>query len=213
MRYNKKGIHSGLLDEIFNRSSFPVKINLPKPNSQGEIMMLSKFIFGEELKVLFDYKHCKLEMELRNQNPKVVRKIKLIKLKIDNGEYDKYIYTNSDNYGNNKKLKMELLGLSYSCDKKHDSYYDSKFSMKKFRSSYVLDHYFWSHCIGELSCGGISARSYGQVRIYDVNEYLRLKNFSENDLSVREEFKKEIDDLILRNNKYDNIKRRPITKK
>ena len=108
---------------------------------------------------------------------------------------------NKKDYINNRK--MEFLYLRYFCNQQHRSYYDYEFNKEVFQSSYELDDYFWRHCIGKLSCGGIAGQSYGQVFLTSFKEYERVLNIFKNvDEPVRMEFKTKIDKLIVKDKKY-----------
>jgi hypothetical protein len=178
------------------------KMKLPKPYNNAEIAILSKFIFGVELSVSIqvnDYlnRHIKEDRDI-----KFIRFLKLYKLNpiedyIKKSSLPKYISCDDD--------KMILLSIRYQCSKKHNDYYDGGFNMNVLNSPYEVDAYFWDHCVGRLHCGVIGGESYGQVNITSFKEYERILNICNNpEEPARESFKKEINKLIKKDNKYFN---------
>lgn len=196
------GINSEFMKTLIkNDNTFHGELNLPKPQNNAEIAMLSKFLFGIELSVRFEYCYDKItEGILKANGPypnsEVIKLSRFLKLyRIDPNKKD-YI-TKGDR-------KMEFLYLRYFCNQEHCSYYDYEFNMEVFQSSYELDNYFWRHCIGKVSCGGIASHSYGQVSVTSFKQYERVLNiFNNADESVRRKFKSKIDKLIAKNKKYE----------
>lgn len=178
--------------------------NLPKPENHAELSMLSKFIFGIELTVRFEYcdEFADAIRDAERSNTKFARYLKLIKMK---GE-DFVPKSGVPNYSNTrcKDDKLILLNLRYFCNQKHSDTYDGRFNHVVFDSSYDVDSYFWRHCLGELSCGGIGGSSYGQVEITSFKEHDRILNlYKDKDGPVRKSFRKQIEKLIELDKTYD----------
>lgn len=215
LRYYSKlgyGVHSGFFKDnlikdvdMYRRE----KLLLPKPQNNAEIAMLSKFIFGTELTVRFEYFHDSIQDFLNKSSwrktPEDIKKIRFIKLwkmnnKKNNIPYElfKYDLRTSDK-------KIVLVNLRYFCNQEHRSYYDYNFNKLVFKfGSYELDSAFWKHCIGELYCGGIGTYSYGQVDITSFKESERLINMVNNpDQPVRKSFKDKINKLYKLDLEYE----------
>ena len=215
-RYNKKGIHSDLYLKLIRnkRSDFDVPcgeirpISIPKPFNDKELAILSKFIFGVELTVKFDYftTFSKLTFsKLRSYNNDSFRKMKLedisLKLKLEEKEH---FNKNEDFFLTSGNKKMVFLELRYICGVQHNTYYDWKFENIAHDGFYDVDEIFWDHCIGDIYCGGIGGSCYGQVRVTSINDYKRLMKWHENpDAEVRPEFMKRMKALI-KENEVDN---------
>lgn len=199
VRYNagngKLGIHSGLMKTLIDKNSWEGSLKMPKPQNHAELALLSKFIFGVELSVRFEYFTDSLSDILREtkDNDKLSR---LIKLRSLNKDKTDYFPRNVTKLGRGDNGKLELLNLRYWCKQSHNSYYDGRFNHIVFNSCYELDSYFWRHCIGEIYCGGIGDSSYGQVSITSIKEYKRLLKFDK-DQRVRTWFKNELNELQL----------------
>ena len=203
-RYNAKGkglgIHSEFFKTLIDKNCYRGKMNLPKPQTHTEITLLAKFIFGVELTMRFEYCDDLLEKYLLNsKNLKFKRYVKLMKL---NPDKDKD-YIPRQKLAMNKKDKMILLWLRYFCNQKHNDYYDHKFTYEVFNSSYDVDSYFWRHCFDELCCGGIASSCYGQVEITSLKDRTRILNIYSGKDGIREEFQKEINELIEKDKQYD----------
>ena len=192
--------------------------NLPKPQNHAELAMLSKFIFGTELTLRFEYCEDKFaeaisEAEkprygaptgkgMDKANLKFARYLKLIKIKDEDFVPKSGVPKNSNARCRNDK--MILLYLRYFCNQKHNDTYDSRFNHVVFDTSYDVDCYFWRHCLGELCCGGISGSSYGQVEITSFKERERIMNlFTNVNEPVRRSFRKQIEKLIELDKEYD----------
>ena len=177
-RYKGKKTEFGINSEFFKtlikpriRYSFDGKaLKIQKPQNQAEIAMLSKFIFGIELTCRFEYCHDKFADEVRKiENPKYnwlkassddIRFLRYFKLyKLDPSKKDYIPKSAAPSNASIRDNKMVLVYLRYFCNVPHDNYNDNKFNNEVFKSSYELDSHFWIHCIGELTCGGISSCS------------------------------------------------------
>lgn len=217
-RYKSKigdeGVHSKFFKDqlVDNVNTFRGTLKLPKPWNNAELAMLSKFIYGVELSVRFEYCHDKLsdaikECESPRYRPKGIQFIRYIKLRELNSNKEDYIPASAVPYGFNimkRDKKMVLVYLRYFCNQKHNDIYDSKFNGVVFYSSYEVDSYFWRHCIGEVSCGGIGSVSYGQVEITSFKERKRILNLVQNqEQTIRKSFKKRMEKLILLDKEYD----------
>lgn len=205
-RYNAKGkglgIHSEFYKTLIDRNCYRGKMNLPKPETLAELTLLAKFIFGVELTMRFEYCQDWLEKEINeSKDLKFKRYIKLMRLN-PNNDRD---YIPKQKSGMNRKDKMILLYLRYWCNQKHNDYYDSKFNHEVHGSCYEVDSYFWKHCLDELSCGGIAGSSYGQVEITSLKDHKRILNMFKSNEGIRDEFQKEINELIEKDKQYDNI--------
>jgi len=206
------GINSDFMKTLIKANTWHGELKLPKPQNNAEIAMLSKFLFGIELSVRFEYCYDKITEIIekskydRYQTDENLRLVRFLKLyRID---------PNRKDYINKGDKKMELIHLQYFCNQEHNFYYDVEFNMKVFNSSYELDSYFWRHCIGELRCGGIASTSYGQVSSYSFKEYERLLNiFKNTDEPVRNEFKVKLDKLIIKDKKYEEFLEKDALKK
>lgn len=207
LRYNSNtglGVRSDYFkDNIVKDNSYRGKLNLPKPQNNAEIALLSKFIFGTELSVKFSYCVDTInsyinKIESRTWSKPTQDEIKFIrffKLWLLNPNKEDYLPKMSQL--RHKNGKSVLLSVSYQCNQKHDDYYDSLFNYNVFKSCYELDSRFWRHCIGEVSCGGIGTYSYGQVEITSFKETKRILNIFKNpNETVRESFKQKIEKLI-----------------
>jgi len=183
--------------------------NLPKPQNHAELAMLSKFIFGTELTVRFEY--CRdefakaVEEAKYRKNPQFSRYLKLIQL--DPNKKKDYLPKSAvQGYSGlmSRDGKMIIVYLRYFCNQKHNDTYDGRFNHLVFNSSYDVDSYFWRHCIGELSCGGIASSSYGQVEVTSFKERERIMNlFTNVNEPVRKSFSKQIEKLIELDKTYD----------
>jgi len=202
-RYNNIGIHSEFIKTILKCDHCNFELDIPKPQNYSEFSILSKFIFG--IKLTIDFK-CTDLVEYRwlpeNKKIKLKRKLKLAFL-----NNKKFIYLKNPDktrkpYNNNYD-KMLLLKCEYDCEQEFNDYDDNKFNIEIFGSSYMTKGIFFKHCIGELTCGGLG---YGQVDIYFIPEYIRLINMYKNENEkARDCFKNEIQKLIEKNDKYDNM--------
>jgi len=195
------GVHSEFLRKHIKRGwHYSFIGGIPKPHTKAELSLLSKFIFGIELSVRFEYFNNLLEKQLKTRDQKLARSIKLTKLSPNKKDYfpaSRSVSSRDD--------KMVLINLRYFCNQNHSDYYDSKFNEYVFNSCYELDSAFWNHCVGEIYCGGIGGYSYGQVDITSIKEYDRLLmlNNETNDNLVRDSFKRKMSKLVKKNNKYE----------
>lgn len=208
-----EGVNSRFFKDklVDNINCFHGTLKLPKPWNNAELAMLSKFIYGVELSVRFEYcydfcyhlpkfadaiKECG-SPRYGQKNTQLARYLKLREL--DSNKKD-YIPESAVPYGFNimkYDKKMVLIYLRYFCNQKHNDIYDSRFNHVVFNSSYEVDSYFWRHCIGEVSCGGIASSSYGQVEITSFNERDRILNFIKYpNQTIRRSFRKQMEKLI-----------------
>jgi len=207
-RYNSKGglgMNSEYLKTIVSKETWKGKLKMPVPQNKSEISLLSKFIFGVELSVDFENYYDEFYKATQDKYAEVsfLRFLKLYKLDSSPNKKD-YIDKNNRSYSRNRNGKMVLSYFRYKCDTDHDTYYDSKFNYEVFNTSYELDSYFWRHCLGEISSGGISSRSYGHVETLFFKDYNRIDNIYKNvDEPASEIFKEELEKLILEDKKYD----------
>lgn len=204
------GMHSEYLKTLTNKRLGRGYLNVPKPYNAAELSMLSKFIFGIELTVTFNQFTDYIE-NIRNpkynwitNSKEELNSIRFLKLYLINPDKLDFIPVKYMSSKRSRDNKFVFINLLYHCDQIHDSYYDHKFSMEVFNSSYDVDGAFWRHCIGELYCGGIASCSYGQVETTSYKEYERLLNFKNNpDQSVRDCFREEIEKMIEIDNTYN----------
>lgn len=217
LRYYSKfgyGVHSGffkdnLIEDVHMHRQ--AKLLLPKPQNIAELAMLSKFIFGVELTVRFEYFHDSIHEFLnkssiwRRQTPDEIKKIRFIKLWKMNNKKGDIPYNLFKDDLRTKDKKIVLVDLRYFCNQEHSSYYDHNFNKLVFDwGCYELDSVFWKHCIGELYCGGIGTYSYGQVRIMSIKESDRLINmFNNPNQPVRKSFKDKINKLYKLDLEYE----------
>jgi len=208
-----EGVHSRFFKKnlVGDRSCFRGTLKLPKPWNNAELAMLSKFIYGLELSVRFEYCEDKLVEAMKKvenysrfgkSNSNFDRYLKLRQFDPNKKDYipksaaPSFIRTNGD--------KMILVYLRYFCNQNHNDIYDGRFNHVVFNSCYELDSYFWRHCIGEVSCGGISDVSYGQVEVTSFKERDRIMNlFKNSNQPVRRSFRKQIEKLIELDKEYD----------
>lgn len=219
LRYNSNkglGVHSDFFKNniVKDINSFRGgSLKLPKPQNNAEIAMLSKFIFGTELTVRFEYCYDNIneyinKVENRTwskpsqEEIKTIRFLKLWLLDPNKKDYLKY---NGSELRTKRDGNTILVYLRYFCNQVHSDYYDNSFNKRVYKwGSYELDSAFWRHCIGELSCGGIGTYSYGQVEITSFKEGQRVLNIFKNpNEPVRKSFKRKIDKLFNEDLEYE----------
>lgn len=207
-----EGVNSRFFKDklVDNINCFHGTLKLPKPWNNAELAMLSKFIYGVELSVRFEYCHDKFgdaigeskSTKYAKKNMQFARYLKLRQLGSDKNDFIPKSAVPYEFRCSNDK--MILLYLSYFCNQKHNDIYDSRFNHVVFNSSYEVDSYFWRHCIGELSCGGIANSSYGQVEIASLKERDRILNLIKYpNQTIRRSFRKQMEKLIELDKTYD----------
>jgi len=75
-----------------------------------------------------------------------------------------------------RSLSAYESSASYEVSELYDSYHGSGWQFGKGDiRGYDHSAKFWRHVVGELSCGGIAGRSYGQTHVQSHRDYMRLK--------------------------------------
>ena len=118
------GVHSEFFKKnLIGNTSWRGTLNLPKPQNKAEIAMLSKFIFGTELSVRFEYcfdEFAKAVQEAKHRNnTQFARYLKLIQLDPNSKDYISKAAAQGYSRLMSREGKMVLVYFRYWCEQKH----------------------------------------------------------------------------------------------